>query len=232
MTNVAIIQPYLFPYIGYFQLIDKCNIFVLYDDTSYIKRGFINRNFVSDGTQVIRFTVPVPGSSQNIAIKDLRFDFDACKLLKTLENCYKNASYYSSGMRVVEKVIEYAKDESSIARVVHYSLKTISDLIGLSVRYMYSSEIEYDRALSRSRKLIHMSKLTQSSNYVNPIGGASLYSKEFFRDRGMQLLFLEPQIVPYQQFSGEFSQCLSILDFLMHLPPDSILRHCQMGKLV
>ena len=232
MTNVAIIQPYLFPYIGYFQLIDKCNIFVLYDDTSYIKRGFINRNFVSDGTQVIRFTVPVPGSSQNIAIKDLCFDFDACKLLKTLENCYKNAPYFSSGMQVVEKVIEYAKDESSIAKVVHYSLKIISDLIGLNVRYMYSSEIEYDRALSRSGKLIHMSKLTRSSAYVNPIGGTSLYRKEFFRDRGMVLLFLKPQIVPYQQFSGEFFQFLSILDFLMHLPPDLVLRHCQMGKLV
>jgi len=232
MKSVAIMQPYLFPYIGYFQLVDKCSVFVLYDDVSYIKGGFINRNVISDGRKVMRFTVPVPGSSSNVAIKDLSFNFQPSKLLKNIEHCYKKASYYSSGMQVVEKVIEFAKAESSIARVVHYSLKTISDLIGLSVQYMYSSEIEYDKTLSRSRKLIHMSKLTQSSTYINPIGGASLYSKEFFRDRGMQLLFLEPQIVPYQQFSGEFSQCLSILDFLMHLPPELILRHCQMGKLV
>lgn len=232
MKSVAIMQPYLFPYIGYFQLIDKCSVFVLYDDVSYIKGGFINRNSISDGRKVMRFTVPVPGSSSNVAIRDLSFNFHSSKLLKNIEHCYKKAPYYSAGVKLVEKVINYSKIDPTIAGVSCFALRLISDLIGLNVDYVLSSHLPYDRELNRSEKLIQIVGSRQGSTYVNLVGGSFLYRKKFFDRKGIKLLFLEPQIVPYEQFSGKFYSNLSILDFIMHLPPELILRHCQMGKLV
>lgn len=232
MISVGIMQPYLFPYIGYFQLIDKCNVFILYDDVSYIKGGFINRNAISDGRKVLRFTVPVPGSSSNVAIKDLSFNFQPSKLLKNIEHCYKKAPYYCSGAKLVEEVINYSKIDSTVAGVSYYALRVISDFVGLNVDYALSSHLAYDRAQKRSEKLIQMISTCQGSIYVNPVGGSFLYDKKFFGQKGIKLFFLKPQIVPYEQFSGQFYSNLSILDFLMHLPRESILRHCQMGQLV
>lgn len=231
MKSVAIMQPYLFPYIGYFQLVNKCSVFVLYDDVSYIKGGFINRNVISDGRKVMRFTVPVPGSSSNVAIRDLNFNFQPSKLLKNIEHCYKKAPYYTVGVRIVEKVVNYSKIDPSIAGVCCYAIRLISDLIDLNVDYVLSSHLAYDRESNRSEKLIQMVGAMQGGTYVNPLGGSFLYDKDFFHRKGIKLLFLEPQIVPYQQF-GKFYPNLSILDFIMHLPPELILRHCQMGKLV
>ena len=232
MKSVAIMQPYLFPYVGYFQLADKCSVFTLYDDASYIKSGFINRNSISDGRKVLRFTVPVPGSSSNVAIRDLSFDFQSSKLLKSIEHCYKKAPYYSAGFKIVEEVINYSKVDPTVAGVSCYALRLISEFIGLNVDYVLSSHLTYDRALNRSEKLIQMVGASQGSIYVNPVGGSFLYDKKFFGQKGIKLLFLEAQIVSYEQFSDQFYSNLSILDFLMHLPPKLILRHCQMGKLV
>ena len=57
--KVAIMQPYLFPYLGYWQLIKSVDTFVILDDVNFIKRGYINRNSILVNNNVHMFSVPI-----------------------------------------------------------------------------------------------------------------------------------------------------------------------------
>ncbi|MEO8664089.1 MAG: WbqC family protein, partial [Ignavibacteria bacterium] len=97
--KLAIMQPYVFPYIGYFQLINAVDKFVLFDDVSFIKKGWINRNRILVNKQEYTFTIPLKKASQNKLIKDIEISEEnnwRDKFLKTIEKSYCNASFTSS----------------------------------------------------------------------------------------------------------------------------------------
>ena len=95
--RIAIMQPYFFPYIGYFQLISAVDIFVVYDDVNYINKGWINRNHILVNGQAKLITIPLIQASQNKHISEIELFGDLKwkdKLLKTIEFNYKKASYF------------------------------------------------------------------------------------------------------------------------------------------
>src|SRR5690554_1040537 len=93
VMKLAVMQPYLFPYLGYFQLIHAVDLFVIYDDVAFIKQGYINRNSILSRGQPLRFTLPVPGASSNRKICELHYAEDAGKLLKTVAQSYARAPH-------------------------------------------------------------------------------------------------------------------------------------------
>ena len=92
--KLAVMQPYLFPYIGYFQLIYAADLFLIYDDVAYIKQGYINRNSILSPNGAARFTIPVPGASSNKLISELKFSGDVAKVLRTIEQRYCKAPHF------------------------------------------------------------------------------------------------------------------------------------------
>src|SRR2546421_3494048 len=105
--KVAIMQPYFFPYIGYFQLISSVDLFIIYDDIKYTKKGWINRNrFLRNGADCV-FTVPVRKDSDFLDVKDrlLARDFDRIKLVNQLREAYRRAPHFDEAFPIVEKSI-------------------------------------------------------------------------------------------------------------------------------
>src|SRR5690606_3799363 len=95
--KIAIMQPYLFPYLGYFQLINAVETFVFYDDVNFIKRGWINRNQILVDNKAALFTVPLKKASQNKLINEIDMAIDEkwlSQFFKTIEQNYKNAPYF------------------------------------------------------------------------------------------------------------------------------------------
>jgi len=92
MKKIAVMQPYLFPYIGYYQLVNLTDVFIVYDDVTFIKRGYINRNSILIDREPRRFNIPVIGASQNVLIQNLHYA-PVGKLLKTIEQSYSKAPY-------------------------------------------------------------------------------------------------------------------------------------------
>lgn len=227
--SFAVMQPYLFPYLGYYQLVNAVDKFVFYDDVTFIKGGYINRNNILSNGKAQRFTIPVPGMSSNTLINELSFDKNIKKILKTIEQSYKKAPYFEHVFPLIKSVLN-----NENRRVDHLCAKSISvvfDYLGISKDFYYSSELEYKRDLSAADKLIAMAGILKSNDYINSPGGKSLYNKEYFAKKEISLSFIEIEKYEYSQNTDEFIPHLSMIDVLMWNSKSAILELLGKHKL-
>lgn len=211
--KLAVMQPYLFPYLGYYQLVFCSDIFVFYDDVTYIKGGYINRNAILSQNKAQRFTIPVPGASSNVLIKDLNFSPDVRKVLSSIQQSYSKATFFADVYPIVEKVL--TQSNRNVADLCRNSVSAVFEYLGINKQFHFSSELSYDRTLSPADKLVQMCKLFQCEEYINSPGGQALYSKEFFSSQNVALNFIFQKNVQYKQGASDYTPYLSIIDVLM-----------------
>ena len=224
---VAIMQPYIFPNLGYMTLVHASQDFIFYDDVNFIKKGWINRNRVLVNGQPYKFSIPLLGASQNLKINEIRISerqkFQT-KFLRTLDLAYKAAPYKDMAIDYVKKVL--SSESERISDLAILSVVYFFDYIGVEKTFHIASEIiDSQKELTRAKRLIHLTKLQDSNCYINPIGGISLYSKEEFSREGVELYFIKQNYPPYEQHGGstnKFIEGLSIIDVMMSQSPDEI----------
>jgi hypothetical protein len=217
VKKVALMQPYLLPYIGYFQLISAVDTFVIYDDVQWMKGGWINRNRILVGGRPEWFTLSVKKGSLGTNINEREFSekFDAEKqhVLEKMRAVYKGAPYFQQTMDLVERC--FAGGGSSALVFISHVLRTCCEYLDLDTEIILSSDIDKTDGLRGQDRVIDISQKLGATEYVNAIGGRSLYAVEAFSDRGLVLSFVESQPTVYQQFGADFVADLSIVDVLM-----------------
>ncbi|PSU32355.1 WbqC family protein [Photobacterium phosphoreum] len=221
--KLAVMQPYLFPYIGYYQFAYCSDMFIFYDDVTYIKNGYINRNSVltKNGRQL--FTIPVKNASSFTLIKDLEFSSDIKKILATIKQTYSKAPYFSDVYPIIEKVL--SSNNRNVAYIAAQSIIEFFNYLNIDFKYIYSSSLDYDRNKSAKDKLYCFCDLFRCDTYINSIGGLDLYHKSEFDEKGIDLNFIYPDEIRYKQFNKKigFEKNLSIIDILMNLSPLEII---------
>ena len=229
MSNViAIMQPYIFPYIGYMNLVQAANIFVFYDDVNFKKSGWVNRNRILLDGSPFTFTVPLESASSFRFISDThtnniqRFSI---KFKKQVSQSYRNSRYYSRGMDYITETLDCGSD--SIGTIAAASVRNFFDILGVSKKYLVSStDFASTIGLGRAERLIAIITSLGANEYVNAIGGMELYSKDYFKEFGINLHFIKPRLMPYtQQGSNGFHQGLSVIDMMMNLSLDQVEEH-------
>jgi hypothetical protein len=212
-VKVGIMQPYFLPYIGYWQLIKAVDIYVVYDDVTYIKGGWINRNNFLINRQKKIFTIILKNSSSYRLIKDIEIidDFDSFK--KMLQINYTKAPYFKQIMELILKMINFNK--LNLALFIANTIKVINEYLEINTNIILSSELKKDDSLKGKDKVISICKLLNATDYVNAIGGIELYDKQDFASNGINLHFLKTNITPYKQYDNVFIPGLSILDIMM-----------------
>ena len=221
--KLAIMQPYLFPYIGYFQLLKAVDKFVLLDDVNYINKGWINRNRMLMNGKDFMFTVPLIDASQNRLIMDIDVEANGkwrSKLIKTFEASYKKAPFYNDVMPLIEGVIN--APFTRISEIIYKSLADIGSYLQLTTEFIKTSSSYNINGLKGEARIIQICKFEKASDYINLIGGKELYSQETFRREAIDLKFLRAALAPYPQFGGDFVAGLSIVDVMMFNEPSKI----------
>lgn len=216
--KIAIMQPYFMPYIGYWQLINAVDKFVLLDDVNYIMRGFINRNSILLDGDAYRFTIPIEKASQNKLIMETRLNFTPDKkqsFLRTISYAYRKAPYYETVMPMVEDVINNPEEDLTV--FIKYSIEKIMEFLNVQTEILLSSRMEKDQSLKGEERIIEICKRLGADTYINPCGGRKLYHKDAFKKENMCLYFLDTQSdhIIYNQAQQEFIGNLSIMDVLM-----------------
>lgn len=214
--KVGVMQPYFFPYIGYWQLMNAVDKYVIYDDVNYIKRGWINKNKVLMNGEEKIINLQLHNVSQNKLINEIELLGDPVgnkKLLKTIESCYKKAPYYSEVFPIIENIIN--NEEKNLAKYLEYSIRKICEYLSIDTDIIVSSTIEKNNDLRGQDKIIEICKVLGADEYYNAIGGQDLYTNDDFTAQGLKLSFLETGMVEYKQFKNEFAPNLSIIDVLM-----------------
>lgn len=209
-------QPYLFPYLGYFQLMDAVDAFVFYDDVQYIKGGWINRNRVQHDGGSRWFTVPVIGGSPSRTIREVQVSDDPGwrrKLIRSLEESYARAPNTERVVEMVRSVLSSLA--GSIADLARTAVTAAAAELGIACRVVPTSAVYGNQELRGQERILDICRREGASRYVNLPGGRALYDPEAFRERGVELRFLEPRQVSYHQGLDEPMPNLSILDVLM-----------------
>jgi hypothetical protein len=215
-------QPYFFPYIGYFQLIAAVDLFVIYDNIKYTKRGWINRNrMLLNGSDSL-FSLPLKKGSDSLKIfeRELASDFDPAKLLSQFRGAYERAPYFDRTFSLLEEVIAFG-DRNLFSYLYHSIQKTCLHL-GVPTELRKSSDVDIDHNLRSQDKVLAISRATGASVYINSSGGMELYSREKFSSNNVMLQFIRSKPFDYAQFHGSFVPWLSIVDVLMFNPIESV----------
>jgi len=230
--KVAVMQPYLFPYIGYFQLINAVDTYVLFDDVQWI-RGWINRHMILQNGCEEKIALAVEKHGSRDMINQVSFTSNLelkTDYLNKIRNAYQKAPHFKEIFSLVEDVVNY--EERKVSSLILYSIRRLNELLNISTELLLSSQIDYNRETTAQNKIIDITKKIGANIYINNINGKHLYNKEDFASCSLTLNFLDREIEPYQQFKGEFVPYLSIIDVLMFNDVETVRKMVTKGKLV
>jgi hypothetical protein len=224
--NVAIMQPYFFPYLGYFQLIAASDVFVLHDDVQYIKAGWVNRNRILFNGESRMITLPVQKDSYELPINARMYvrDEKARKdILNLIKQAYLKAPFFPQVFPFLNELLMYG--DCNVARYNENLVRLIADYLGLTCKIITSSGMDKNNSLAGEQRVLEMCKQLEATRYINPQGGQSLYDTATFRDRGIDLRFIVMRPASYNQGTAAFIPYLSIIDALMWLGSVNIQHH-------
>jgi hypothetical protein len=222
--RIAIMQPYFLPYLGYWQLISCVDEFVLYDDIQYTKKGWMTRNRLSVNGQEKLFSLQVKKDSSYLPVSK-RFLADAFsrkKLLSCFQEAYRKAPFFDQVFPLLQRVINL--EETNLFNYLFHSINEIKEYLAISTPIILSSDIaQRDLDLSGQDMVLNICQALSASDYVNPIGGVSLYSKSEFATNSINLQFLESSPIEYQWCTGPAQPFMSIIDVLMFNPKETVI---------
>lgn len=218
--KLAIMQPYLFPYIGYFQLINSVDKFVIYDDVNFIKQGWINRNTILVQGKPYLFTLPLINQSSfskinKVFINNNLYNSWRKKTLRTIEQSYKKAPYFKEIFGLVNNVLDIGAQEIDIATIARKSFIETSKYLEINTEFVFTSSVYENEVLSGKKRVIDICKKENALHYINLIGGQELYDLDNFKENGLELSFIKSLPIEYKQFKNQFAPWLSIIDVLM-----------------
>ncbi len=224
--KVAIMQPYLFPYIGYFQLINSVDAFVIYDNIQFSKKGWINRNrILVNGTDAY-ITLPLKKDSDYLNVIDRQLSDDwpleRKKFLNRITESYRKAPQFTTVYPLIEEAVLH--EEKNLFRYILNSLQVVNRYLEINTPLVVSSSVEIDHSLKAEKKVIALCRELKADTYINPIGGVELYDKAGFKAEGIDLQFLKANAVSYPQLKNEFVPFLSIIDVMMFNDLESLKR--------
>lgn len=220
--KIAIMQPYFLPYLGYFNLIHASKKFIFLDDANFINKGWINRNKILLNGDEFLFSIPIQKSSQNrkifelVPIIDLNFKK---KFFARIDHAYKKSPNFYEIKELLRSI--FNSEYKTISDLAINSIICVNKYLGKDFCWSKSSLFN-NSELEKKERLIDIIKIEGFSNYVNAANGNVLYDKQHFKNKGINLFFLEPKLKPYEQNSGIFRKGLSIIDVLMFNDKDQI----------
>ena len=221
MKKIAIMQPYLFPYFGYFQLIESVDEFIFFDNVNFQKKGWMNRNRLRNKNGDMIFSMPVKKASQNKLINDLLInnlaDFERMLLLK-IGHHYSKAIYYGYVENLLLDIFRTFAGKT-LSDFNTFTTKILANELGIATKFTYSSDLSFDLNGTGQKKILSICKTLETDIYINLPGGLHLYDSSAFAENNIKLEFLNVNLSPYDQGYKDFIPSLSVIDYLCHCGP-------------
>jgi len=225
--KIAIMQPYFFPYIGYFQLLNAVDEFIIYDNIQFTKKGWINRNRILVNGKDEYITLPLKKDSDYLDIGERclsnEWNIEKKKMLNRITESYRKAPYFETIYQIIEKIVTF--EDLQLFNFIVNSLNQIKNYLEITTPLLVSSSLPIHHQLKSTQKVIALCKNRNAKIYINPIGGTELYNKSDFENEGLELKFLKANNIVYPQFKNEFVPYLSIIDVMMFISKDEIKSH-------
>ncbi len=232
--KVAIMQPYFFPYIGYFQLINSVDEFVIYDNIQYTKKGWINRNNILLNNQKRLITLPVKKDSDYLDVIERQvsdtWGGDSKKMLNLIKSAYCKSPLFDKVYPIIENTL--LCDKNNLFDFLYESITKVNEYLDINTKVVVSSDINIDHSLKSQDKVLAITKASNGKTYINAIGGVDLYDKDTFKANKIQLNFIKSSPIEYKQFKNKFIPWLSIIDVMMFNDKNKIKEYLNTYTLI
>ena len=225
--KLAIMQPYFFPYIGYFSLMEYADQFIFFDTPQYITKGWVNRNRILDsGGNPIYMTAPVRKMPRETPINKIEIDNSKDwrgKIYGQLTAYKKRAPEYKDTIDIIHEIIDGFEGEN-LSKLNVRATSMLADAIGIKCKFDVFSEMNIDigEVNAPDEWALEISKSIGAKIYVNPPGGRDFFNKCKYIKDNIELKFLESNLRPYIQRIGKWVPGLSIIDMMMFCKQDEI----------
>jgi len=196
-------------------LIGAVDVFVVYDNIKYTKKGWINRNRIANRFSECGISLPLKAGSDSLDVceRELAESFDGRKFMQKFSGAYSGAPEYKDVIDLLADIMR--TDSRNLFEFIHASLQHVCDYVGVATPMVVSSSIPIDHTLKGKDKVLALCKELGATQYINPIGGLDLYDKAEFAAQGVELGFLQAQEFVYPRMGGVFIPWLSFIDVLM-----------------
>lgn len=232
--KLAIMQPYFLPYIGYFQLLNAVDEFVVYDNIEFTKRGWIQRNRILVNGADSMFSLPLKKASDYLDVRDRQlsdsFGQERIRIMRRIESAYRRSPYFTLVMPVIERCFNY--ESANLFEFIYNSLLVVCEYLGITTRITISSGLASNHSLKGQDKVVSICQELSADHYINAINGRGLYRKKAFSKRGINLSFIKSEPIVYPQFDNEFVSSLSIIDVMMFNRVGRIHEYLELYELV
>ncbi|TWI56599.1 WbqC-like protein [Pseudomonas duriflava] len=224
--TISMMQPYLFPYLGYFQLIAASDAFVLGDDLQYVKRSWMNRNRILTQEQANLITFPLRRGGHLDAINERwlcdQFEQEAAQLIKVIERSYAKAPYRLDALDLLRSIL--GSSERNLARFAELSIRSLCAYMRIDTPIYVQSQLANTQDMDKQDRVIFLTQRLEGRRYLNLIGGISLYCPAYLASHDIELRFLSMNDLTYPQGKHAFVPSLSIIDVLMFNSRDEVKR--------
>lgn len=234
--KLAIMQPYFMPYIGYFQLINNVDEFIVFDTPQFIRHGWIERNrILKPNGEFLYVKVPLVKHSRQTSIQEIKIKNSENwkeKILAQLIPYKKKAKNYYDVIQLVKNIFELETD--SIVELNAYALKIICNYLDIKtpIRIWSEMNLEIENINAPDEWALQICKSLKATSYINPEGGITFFDTEKYKREQIEIKFLVSNSIVYKQFDNNFMPNLSILDVMMFCNSNDIKRMLKSFKLI
>ncbi len=233
--KIGIMQAYFLPYIGYWQLMNTVDAYVLYDNIKFTKKGWIHRNRLLINNKDEMVSLPLKKDSDYLDINQRQLsdnrDEQINKYLRKIAQSYRKAPQFEEVYPLIQKIFSYS--EINLFNFVFNSILLIKDYLNIETPIIKSSDLILNHKDFKGEvKVLEIVKELKGTIYLNAFGGKELYSKDSFSNEQIKLEFLQSTNTSYKQFKNDFTPWLSIIDVMMFLDKNHVLDELNKFKLI
>ena len=219
--RLAIMQPYFFPHLAYFQLMKEADEWIVFDEIQFIDKGWINRNRIlhpNEEKQWQYFTLPLTGRKQFSRISELEIHPEKnweAEIFGKLTHLKKKAPFYRDTLAFLEECFE--EKTANLSVFLSHTLRKCAQKLEISTPIKVQSEMGMVGLQSThpGQWAVSISAACGATEYINPLGGAEIFKKAEFDAANIKLKLLKGGQLSYTQRNRQFVPGLSIIDVLM-----------------
>ena len=223
--KLGIMQPYFFPYLGYFDLIHYTDKWIVFDDVQYIRHGWINRNRILHPLHSWSYIIVPVRHTREMPIREVTIADDGKwrkRILGQLQTYKKKAPQYRQVMALMEECL--ACDENLISHFNLFTLEKVCAYLGIHFDYAVFSQmnLELEGIQEPGDWALRITQALGATEYANPPGGAALFDQDRFAASNIKLTIRNLPPLIYDCPDYTFIPHLSIIDVLMWNPVETI----------
>jgi hypothetical protein len=219
MKKICIHQPDFAPYLGFFDRLFDCDVYIVFDDVQFLRRGWHHRDKIKTNEGPVWLTLPIKKADRSALISEIELDPDMDswipKQFNLLHEGYKSSPYFDRYFPALKEIYQRGH-----RRLIDFNMDILEyfiDELNIEIEIVKSSDLDVPG--NKNEKLIGLVRAIGGEHYITGTGSTDYIDAEKFKAAGITCEVREFAHPVYPQLFGDFIPFLSCIDAFMNCGP-------------